>query len=110
MQLREMNAQLSHASEFKSEFLAKMSHQLRTPLTAIIGFCEVLRQGMDGELTRDQAQDIAEVHRSRLVLLELVNDILAKARVSGSRCLLTRRLYRCTQHERSAARAGMRTG
>ncbi len=83
MQLREMNAQLSQASEFKSEFLAKMSHQLRTPLTAIIGFCEVLTQGMDGELTRDQAQDIAEVHRSGLVLLELVNDILDLSKIEA---------------------------
>src|SRR4029077_15470179 len=67
VQLRESNAQLSRASQFKSEFLAKMSHQLRTPLTAIIGFCEVLTQGMDGELSREQAQDVAEIHKSGLV-------------------------------------------
>src|SRR5713101_5192965 len=76
IQLLETNAQLVRASQFKSEFLAKMSHQLRTPLTAIIGFCEVLAQGMDGELSRDQAQDVADIHKSGIVLLELVNDIL----------------------------------
>jgi signal transduction histidine kinase len=84
-QLRETNAQLSRASQFKSEFLAKMSHQLRTPLTAIIGFCEVLAQGMDGELNRDQAQDIGEIHKSGLVLLELVNDILDLSKIEAGK-------------------------
>jgi signal transduction histidine kinase len=85
VQLRETNAQLSRASEFKSEFLTKMSHQLRTPLTAIIGFCEVLMQGMDGELSRDQAQDIAEIHKSGLVLLQLVNDILDLSKIEAGK-------------------------
>lgn len=85
MQLRETNSQLSRASQFKSEFLAKMSHQLRTPLTAIIGFCEVLTQGMDGPLSRDQAQDITEIHKSGLVLLELVNDILDLAKIEAGK-------------------------
>jgi len=85
MQLRESNAQLSRASQFKSEFLAKMSHQLRTPLTAIIGFCEVLTQGMDGELSREQAQDVAEIHKSGLVLLELVNDILDLSKIEAGK-------------------------
>ena len=85
LQLRETNAQLSRASQFKSEFLAKMSHQLRTPLTAIIGFCEVLTQGMDGDLNHDQAQDIGEIHKSGLVLLELVNDILDLAKIEAGK-------------------------
>jgi len=89
LQLRETNAQLSRASQFKSEFLAKMSHQLRTPLTAIIGFCEVLTQGMDGELSRDQAQDIGEIQRSGLVLLELVNDILDLSKIESGKVEIT---------------------
>jgi len=84
-QLRETNTQLSRASQFKSEFLAKMSHQLRTPLTAIIGFCEVLTQGMDGELNRDQTQDIGEIHKSGLILLELVNDILDLTKIEAGK-------------------------
>ena len=88
MQLRESNAQLSRASQFKSEFLAKMSHQLRTPLTAIIGFCEVLTQGMDGELSREQAQDVAEIHKSGLVLLELVNDILDLSKIEAGKVVI----------------------
>src|SRR5216683_1727948 len=87
-QLRETNAELSRASQFKSEFLAKMSHQLRTPLTAIIGFCEVLSQGMDGELTHDQAQDIGEILKSGLVLLELVNEILDLSKIEAGKMQL----------------------
>jgi signal transduction histidine kinase len=89
LQLRETNAQLSRASQFKSEFLAKMSHQLRTPLTAIIGFCEVLTQGMDGKLSRDQAQDVGEIQRSGLVLLELVNDILDLSKIEAGKVEVT---------------------
>ena len=85
VQLRESNAQLTRASQFKSEFLAKMSHQLRTPLTAIIGFCEVLSQGMDGGLSREQAQDVSEIHKSGLVLLELVNDILDLSKIEAGK-------------------------
>ena len=84
-QLRETNTQLSRTSQFKSEFLARMSHQLRTPLTAIIGFCEVLIQGMDGALSAEQSQDVGEIHKSGLVLLELVNDILDLAKIEAGK-------------------------
>jgi len=87
-QLRETNAQLQRASEFKSEFLAKMSHQLRTPLTAIIGFCEVLLNGMDGALATEQTDDIGQIHKSGLVLLELVNDILDLSKIEAGQIQL----------------------
>ena len=88
-QLREINAQLARASQFKSEFLAKMSHQLRTPLTAIIGFCEVLLGGMDGELKPEQAEDVGQVHKSAIVLLELVNDILDLSKIEAGKIEMT---------------------
>jgi len=84
-QLRASNAQLQKASEFKSEFLAKMSHELRTPLTAIIGFCEVLIGGMDGELNREQAEDTQQVLQSALSMLELVNEILDLSKIEAGR-------------------------
>ncbi|HKW72984.1 MAG TPA: histidine kinase dimerization/phospho-acceptor domain-containing protein, partial [Candidatus Dormibacteraeota bacterium] len=85
LQLREMNAQLSRASQFKSEFLAKMSHQLRTPLTAILGLGEVLLGGMDGELKPEQAEDIGQIHKSSIVLLDLVNDILDLSKIEAGK-------------------------
>ena len=84
-QLRETNSQLIRASQFKSEFLAKMSHQLRTPLTAIIGFCEVLLGGLDGELQPDQTEDITQIHKSSVVLLELINDILDLSKIEAGK-------------------------
>jgi signal transduction histidine kinase len=81
--MRKAKEEADRANEAKAVFLAKMSHQLRTPLTAIIGFCEVLTQGMDGELNRDQAQDIGEIHKSGLILLELVNDILDLTKIEA---------------------------
>ena len=84
-QLRETNAQLARASQFKSEFLAKMSHQLRTPLTAIIGFCEVVLGGLDGELTPEQAEDVSQIHKSANVLLELVNEILDLSKIEAGK-------------------------
>jgi signal transduction histidine kinase len=89
IQLRETNAQISRASRFKSEFLAKMSHQLRTPLTAIIGYCEVLIDGMDGVLSAEQAADVTQIHKSSLVLLELVNDILDLAKIEAGKIELS---------------------
>jgi signal transduction histidine kinase len=84
-QLRETNTQLARASQFKSEFLAKMSHQLRTPLTAILGFCEVLVGGLDGELKPEQAEDVGQIHKSGIVLLELVNDILDLSKIEAGK-------------------------
>ena len=84
-QLRETNTQLARASQFKSEFLAKMSHQLRTPLTAIIGFCEVLLGGMDGELKPEQAEDVGQIHKSGIILAELVNDILDLSKIEAGK-------------------------
>jgi signal transduction histidine kinase len=84
-QLRETNAELARASQFKSDFLAKMSHELRTPLTAIIGFCEVLLGGMDGELKVEQTEDVTQIHKSGIVLLELVNEILDLSKIEAGK-------------------------
>src|SRR6185503_15554060 len=75
-EIEEKSRQLAVASQHKSEFLANMSHELRTPLNAIIGFSEVLRERMFGELNEKQDEYLKDIHASGQHLLSLINDIL----------------------------------
>jgi signal transduction histidine kinase len=81
----EKTAQLELANQHKSEFLANMSHELRTPLNAVIGFSEVLRERMFGELNPKQAEYIQDIYSSGQHLLSLINDILDLAKVEAGR-------------------------
>ena len=60
-ELSRKGRQLEVASEHKSEFLANMSHELRTPLNAIIGFSQVLRQRLFGEINEKQEEYLDDI-------------------------------------------------
>jgi CheY-like chemotaxis protein/anti-sigma regulatory factor (Ser/Thr protein kinase) len=60
-----------------------MSHELRTPLNAIIGFSEVLRERMFGELNAKQVEYICDIYSSGQHLLSLINDILDLSKVEA---------------------------
>jgi signal transduction histidine kinase len=62
-----------------------MSHELRTPLNAIIGFSDVLRARMFGELNARQAEYLDDIHVSGRHLLALIDDVLDLARVEAGR-------------------------
>jgi signal transduction histidine kinase len=74
---------LREVDRLKSEFLASMSHELRTPLNSIIGYAEVLLDGIDGELTDDMNEDVGAIHGSGKHLLNLINDILDLAKIEA---------------------------
>jgi signal transduction histidine kinase len=84
---------LETASRHKSEFLATMSHELRTPLNAIIGFSQVLKERMYGDLNAKQAEYIDDVLSSGQHLLTLINDILDLAKVEAGRMELQRATF-----------------
>jgi signal transduction histidine kinase/CheY-like chemotaxis protein len=85
-ELEVANAQIREISRLKSEFLANMSHELRTPLNAILGFSEILKDNLAGELTPQQRQECLEnIHTSGRHLLELVNDVLDLSKIEAGR-------------------------
>jgi len=73
------------ANHAKSDFLANMSHELRTPLNSIIGFSEVLGDGLYGQLNEKQQEYIEDVYNSGHHLLSLINDILDLAKVEAGK-------------------------
>jgi signal transduction histidine kinase len=82
-ELGRVYAALESASRHKSEFLASMSHELRTPLNAIIGFSQVLRERMFGEINPKQAEYLDDILSSGQHLLSLINDVLDLAKVEA---------------------------
>jgi two-component system, NtrC family, sensor kinase len=81
--LDEKSRELEAASRHKSEFLANMSHELRTPLNAIIGFSQVLRDELFGEVNEKQADYLGDMLSSANHLLSLINDILDLSKVEA---------------------------
>ncbi|VVB87934.1 Methanogenesis regulatory histidine kinase FilI [uncultured archaeon] len=69
----------------KSEFLANMSHELRTPLNSIIGFSELMQQGISGGLNEKQKHFINNIHSSGNFLLSLINDILDLSKIEAGK-------------------------
>ena len=84
-QLEQQSAELSAASQHKSEFLASMSHELRTPLNAVIGFSEVLLERMFGELNERQDDYLRDIHSAGRHLLALLGDILDLSKIEAGR-------------------------
>jgi PAS domain S-box-containing protein len=87
--LEEANRLLERASEHKSRFLAALSHEFRTPLNSIIGFSDVLQEGLAGSLAPKQARYVDNIRQSGRHLLQLMNDVLDLSRVEAGRMELT---------------------
>jgi len=72
----------------KSQFLATMSHELRTQLNAIIGFAEFLGTDLCGPLTPKQRGYVGDIHRAGGHLLQLVGDVHDLARIDARQLAL----------------------
>lgn len=74
--LKSMSTQLMQASHLKYEFIVSMSHALRTPLNVIIGFSEMLQDGLVGDLNEKQTKYIENIRESGRELQQLIANIV----------------------------------
>jgi signal transduction histidine kinase len=84
-ELDEKSAQLRAASESKSRFLANVSHELRAPVTAIMGLGRLLDDSASDPLTAEQARQVGLIRSSASDLLTLVNELLDLAKAESGR-------------------------
>lgn len=89
-ELKERNAILENADRLKSKFVDHVSYQLRTPLSAIIGFSEMLDGQMFGVLNDRQKDYVASVLSASYHLRDLINDIIDLAAIDAGKLELDR--------------------
>ena len=88
----------------KMRFLANVSHELRTPLNAIMGFSDIMRARLFGELSPRYAEYAELIHESGGHLLDLINDVLDVSKIDADRYVLAREAF----DAREAATAALR--
>lgn len=82
--LRAALRQAEIANKMKAAFLAAMSHELKTPLNAVLGFSEIIRDEVLGPVGHDMYRDYAgDIHKSGARLLAVINDVLDVSRLEG---------------------------
>ncbi len=86
--LKKHATEIEIANKSKSDFLANMSHELRTPLNAIIGFSELLKDEMIGQLLPKQKNYITDIFLSGKHLVSLLNDILDLSKIEAGKMTL----------------------
>lgn len=86
--LRERNEALEAADRLKSQFVANVSYELRTPLTSIIGFAEMLDQAYFGALNERQVDYVHSILTSSNRLMVLINDMLDLAVIEAGALVL----------------------
>ena len=80
--LRQAKEAAEYTNRSKTEFLANMSHELRTPLNSIIGFSDLLMDGVFGPIGNPKYEEYAvDINKSGIHLLKVINDILDVSRI-----------------------------
>ena len=101
---------LQEADRVKSNFLATVSHELRTPLTSVIGYSEMLLEGIAGELNDEQREYVRTVMEKGDQLLQLITGILDISRMEAGEMKIDkhalrsrrgRRRWRCRRSRRT---------
>ena len=88
LKLEESYAKLKELDRLKSNFLATMSHELRTPLTSVIGYSEMMLEGLGGPLTAEQREYLGIIMEKGENLLQLITSILDISKIEAGRVRL----------------------
>ena len=83
--LQAARAEAEAANRAKDQFLASMSHELRSPLHTITGFSELLEEEIEGPLNEKQKRFVQHIYRDSQHLLALINDILDLSKIEAGR-------------------------
>jgi signal transduction histidine kinase/HAMP domain-containing protein len=87
-EIEDKGRQLEIASQHKSQFLANMSHELRTPLNAVLGYTEMLLDGVYGEVTGEAHEILEYIQANGQHLLALINDVLDLSKIEAGQLKL----------------------
>jgi signal transduction histidine kinase/CheY-like chemotaxis protein len=87
-ELDEKADHLRRADELKSRFLSNMTHEFRTPVNSILALSRLLLDRLDGELSEEQARQVAFIRKAAEDLSELVNDLLDLAKVEAGKIVV----------------------
>jgi signal transduction histidine kinase len=97
-----MNTRLKELDRLKSSFLATVSHELRTPLTSIIGYSEMLAEGMAGPMNGEQVEYVRTIMEKGETLLKLISSILDISQIEAGKVRLNFELLEVSEVLHSA--------
>jgi PAS domain S-box-containing protein len=92
-ELYEAHQQALEASRLKTQLLANVSHDLRTPMGAIMGFADMLRTGVFGEVNERQVEACSEIIDSSNNLLIFLNNLIGQAQLETGKVILKSRPF-----------------
>ncbi len=87
--LEDANTKLKDMDRLKSAFLATVSHELRTPLTSIIGYSEMLAEGLAGPMSTEQTDYVRTIMEKGETLLKLITSILDLSQIEAGKVRLS---------------------
>ena len=93
--LRNANAKLRELDRLKSNFISTVSHELKTPLTSIIGYSEMLTEGLAGSLSADQTKYVNTILEKSESLLTLIGQVLDLSRIESGNVALHKEQIEC---------------